>query len=277
MDWDIKVCGDVSEEQREDLRQWVQAWNQQYVSTVETVPAQYLAQAVQTSSTPLRRLLLEVFQYLSTKEVELLVGLTCKAWFHVSRDSEYWKTRFMQEFQPETTEALGCFRAQFLICHRGSCWHCKEFLSLDSIELMCPLHRRPLCKACKDEPVCSLMDVERYILLHDISPSLPKYLEIPTFKLEGVKRAYKEIAIDRFTVYASRRREKLVNCLLERHSKEISPAVIEGIRTFGVEAEYRRIISTSPLMKFLGKCDEKENFQRSVQALARQFADTGTI
>lgn len=276
LDWDVTVCGRIGEEQREQLRQWVEVWNQQYVSTVEKVPAQYLAKAVQTCHTPLRRLLLEVFQYLSVRETELLVGLTCKAWFHVSRDSEHWKSRYLQEFKPVTMDADMCYRTQYLVYYRGSCWNCQKFLSLRDIEMMCPLHKRPLCKTCKDQPICHLVDIGHYVTWHSISPSLLKYLEIPMFKLEGTKKAYKADTIDRVIAYGLCRRAKLVNSLLERHSEDISPALIEEIRTFEVEAKYKSDFSAGVLMKFLGKCEENEDFERSVQTFARKLSNTPT-
>ena len=267
-DLDVVVYGNWNEEQLNELRQWVQAWNQQYVSTVEKIPAQYLAQAVQTSSTPLRRLLLEVFQYLYTREVELLVGLTCKAWFHVSRDSEYWKTRFMQEFQPATTKADTCYRAQYLACFKGSCWSCHKFLPLAEIELMCPVHKRPLCSSCKDKPECQLIELNRLLYWHRISPSLPKYLNIPVFKVKGIKVVYKETALASFIFYANHRRNQLLNLLTEKYEETISPAIIERIRTFDTETRYRRETEsfTVKLSRFLGRNAAKELFEATVHS-----------
>jgi len=49
---DIEFSGEMDKKQLNELRQWVQAWNQQYVSTVEKIPAQYLAQAVNLQHSP---------------------------------------------------------------------------------------------------------------------------------------------------------------------------------------------------------------------------------
>lgn len=48
----------------------------------------YFSQAVRTSSTPLRRLLLTVYEYLTGRDVEVRVALVCKAWYNVSNDPE---------------------------------------------------------------------------------------------------------------------------------------------------------------------------------------------
>ena len=50
---------------------------------------------METTSSPLRRLLLETFQYLELREIEQVVAFVCKQWFHITRDNELWKARYL--------------------------------------------------------------------------------------------------------------------------------------------------------------------------------------
>ena len=95
--------GKLSEDAREEVRKWTETWNQQFQTTEEQVPMQYLTKAVATVSTNARRKLLEVFQYLPVGSLEAGAALACKEWFHVSRDPELWKVRYVLSFHPTQT------------------------------------------------------------------------------------------------------------------------------------------------------------------------------
>lgn len=77
----------TEEKDVEKVRKWVEKWNSQFIVKEEALPVQFKSKAVETTSRPLRRLLLETFQYLELKEIEQLVAFTCKEWFHITRDN----------------------------------------------------------------------------------------------------------------------------------------------------------------------------------------------
>jgi len=276
---DVELKGVEHEKDVERVKAWVSKWNQRFTIDESKVPTQYLAQAVQTSSTPLRRLLLEVFQYLSTKEVELLVGLTCKAWFHESRDSEYWKTRFMQEFQPETTEAASCYRAKFIANYKGSCWSCKQVLSLEEIELKCPLHKRPLCKACsQDKPECWVVSLHSFVHSRSIHPSLPAYLDIRTFMQKRTKKCYYLDMVGKLTQYAEKRRVLLLDVIDRDYSTAVSAKLTTQIRQFDIALLYKSFDYGFARLDFIladyfGRNESKEILSESIRDTIKRLQD----
>ena len=76
--------GHPTQLRKAEVEAWVDHWNQQFAVQEEAVLAQFLRKAVSTASTPLRRLLLEVLQWLAVSEVETGVALVCKTWHHFS-------------------------------------------------------------------------------------------------------------------------------------------------------------------------------------------------
>ena len=272
IDTDVELRGVEKEQDVERVKAWVRKWNQRFTIDESKVPTQYLAKAVQTSSTPLRRLLLEVFQYLSMREVEMLVGLTCKAWFHVSRDSEYWKTRYLLEFQPATTEIDVCYRAKFIAGRMSSCWHCNRFLSLSKIELMCPIRKRPLCIACISTPECRLIPLRYYVSSRNLQTSLPKYLHFSIFLYNGAKTCYLSDANQLMMPYAKRRKALLMHTLAADFASELAKETIVQIEKMSIERIYNASgVSSDKLMRavrtFLGRNEAKEDLTKNVRKL----------
>ena len=199
------------EEDVQRVREWVDAWNRQFTAKEEEVPAQYLQKAVVTESTPLRRLLLEVFQYLSTGDIEKLVAVTCKAWLHVSRDQEFWRTRVISEFHPSETDSQGNYRRKYIALLRSFCWHCHYTPSLDSIFFKCPYFNQPLCKPCSDLSDCQIFSFRKFSSLMMFSYDLLLELQIPNFLYNRAISSYRYMILGKIIPYTEELKVRLIH------------------------------------------------------------------
>jgi len=224
----------------ERVEKWVSKWNQRFVVDPNKVPVQCLVGTVEVASTPLRRLLLEVFQYLSVKEIELQVGFACKQWFQVSRDAEYWKSRFIHNFQPATTDTVTCYRGKFIALHKGCCWSCKKFLQLDQIEMMCPLRNLPLCTDCSENnKECWVISLHSFVRHRYLHPSLPAYLNIQTFVYKNAMSCYYKDMAGKLRRYAERRRTLLLDTIERECATAVSGKMKAAIGRFRIKSLYR--------------------------------------
>ena len=76
----------------QQLRDWVDRWNRQF-----TAPASSVSR-VNSAVGPVRRLLLEVFQYLDLKDLELVAALICRDWLQITRDNDLWRPHYLSSF-----------------------------------------------------------------------------------------------------------------------------------------------------------------------------------
>lgn len=150
------------------------------------------------------------------------MALTCKKWFEVSRDSELWKSRFLLQFKPISTEADACYRRKFIAYQKGNCWSCKTFLPLEDIELICPIRKRPLCKDCsEDNPACFIESVHSFI-------------GIRVFVYQRVKKCYKAEFAGKMIIYAEKRRALLLDMIERDYSNGISAGLKAETGDFGI-------------------------------------------
>ena len=207
-----KVTGKRVQEDRDKavIREWVETWNRQFSAKEEEVPVQFLQKAVVTASTPLRRLLLEVFQYLTMPELETNVALSCKAWFHVSRDEEFWRSRVLSQFEPAETEAQGNYRRKYIAYWQGSCWHCKLVPSIDQICMKCPYFKRPLCTACASIPDLKIWSFRKYSREVLFSYGLLQELNVASFQYRKALSSYLYMIKEKVVPYVEAQKAKLV-------------------------------------------------------------------
>ena len=267
-----KVIGRNVKEDRDKqvVRNWVEAWNRQFSTKEEEVPVQFLQKAVVTASTPLRRLLLEVFQYLTMSEIESLVALSCKAWFHVSRDEEFWRSRVLSQFEPAETEAQGNYRRKYISYWLSSCFHCKKPLSIDQICMKCPYFKRPLCTVCASLPNLKIISFSLYSRRTYFSYELLQELKIPCFQYRRALSSYLYMMVEQVVPYIKAQKAKLIGEIealglpAERTLK-----LITAVESLEVEEYYRVNIQGKwclqpALPEFLGTKRKESRWRKDV-------------
>ena len=256
------------EEDLERVKLWLSRWNRQFLVSEETLPLQYKSKAVKSTSSPNRRLLLEVFQYLNSREVELTVAFTCKAWFHTTRDNELWKTRYLAQFPSSAAHRKPNYRTQFIVWNRRCCWLCGCFVQLDSLQLLCPLHARPLCMKCAQTEQGRIVPLNSYFNERHVTRALAARLNFPYFMYNSVKQNYASELGNIIIPYAEQRRKALLKALYSRPIR-MPQEWLGAIFNFDLQAFYK---GREPLWMgiagsmgvFCGKDDEKEDFAQNL-------------
>lgn len=254
----------------EIVKQWVEQWNSLLRVCVETLPAQFVAKAVGTTSSPLRRLLLETFQYLEMREIEQLVAFVCKEWFHVTRDNEFWKTQYLTSFQPSNICGTDNYRSKFIVIYQNCCWLCHTLISLNEIKLICPVHKRPLCRHCFKTDNGHIVTLNSYFTSRKISSTLVARLDFRHFIYDKFKQNYLSALGDTMLPYAEQRKHSLLSALQMLCPSKISIAELNAIASCDLWDFYKSRYPSSykramwSLSVFCGLDDEKEDFQENV-------------
>ena len=270
-DW-FRFMDTEAREKKREVDTWVIRWNRQFEAREEHVPEKYVEQTVKTTAPVLRRLLLEVFQYLQVPEIDSTVALTCKAWFHVTRDPEYWRTCFISEFNPPTTEEQGNYRRKYISYRLGSCWHCKRLLSLPEISRKCPIFHQPICKTCNFLPECTIISFNSYQLHHKVTQATLTSLNIPSFTQFGTKVSYLLLFRNKMTSYANNRRRILLENIEVNYNERLKKEDKSEVEKFNLEEFYgkeRKIWKLrkgeEALVTFCGLCGKREKVQKNVE------------
>jgi len=248
---------------------WVKDWNEQFITKEETVPAQFLQKTVNTTGTPLRRLLLEVFQWLNTSEIETIVAVCCKAWYHVSREEEFWRTRYVAELHPTETATEGDYRRKYIAYVKGTCWHCKSFLTLHEVYMRCPFFQRNLCKTCSNTPECQITSLNRYSERQNVSMELLKELNIPTFEFRSKPGNYMLVIAAKVVPFIQEQKTRLLRTIEELEGTAGKRAIVEK---FEVEAYYEGrsqafTMADRLIAKCLGRKRSEKNWTSNVKGL----------
>jgi len=258
------VKGDV-----ETVKQWVEQWNGRFQVREETLPAQFRSKRVETTGSPLRRLLLETFQYLELREIEQLVAFVCKEWFHVTRDNELWKTIYLAEFQPSDTSEEGNYRTKFVVQSQECCWLCRKVVSSQEIKLICPVRKRPLCRVCANTDDGCIVTLNSYFNSRKIAYTLVARLGFRHFIYDRFKQNYLTDLAETILPYAEQRKQALLAALQPLCPSKVSEEVLHviatsNLRDFYMEKHpgYGSVVWA--LGVFCGLDDEKERFEENV-------------
>jgi len=253
----------------------VEQWNCQFEHREELVPAQYLGKAVNTAGTPLRRLLLAVFQYCTMAEVERQVAYTCKAWFHVSRDEEYWRTRFVVDYHPSETEAQGDYRRKYIVYMQGSCWHCCKLLEMAEVHFKCSYFKRPLCKVCADLPECEVISFHEYASSHRVTSTTLIHLSVPSFPFRKAKSSYMLLFQRCLTLYSTTRRKQLLATIDSEHAGRLQPTERSLAEEFDLGKyygdRYQRVAGVGKaLVEYCGRSCKRGDGKGKVEAFLEE-------
>jgi hypothetical protein len=261
-----------------EVEAWVRNWNKQFEAAEEDVPEKYMSKAVATTDTALRRLLLEVLQYLTTSETETLVAFACKEWFHVSRDEEFWKGRFISEFTPLETEAQGDYRKKYIAFTRASCWHCKKLQNIKAIYRMSPYFNRPICYACNHLPNCQIESFNSFMKRCKVTQATLDSLQVPSFSYPNtIKSSYILFYQAKLLPYAEARRKLLLSTLESDYPNSLRAEDKEVIAKCNLQAFYGAagvrcwMKGQAAVLKFCGRWGKRENLRKSVEEFLEQF------
>lgn len=269
-----------SEEEKLSTERILLTWNRQFTVNESLVPAIYLRKAVYTEGTPIKRLLLEVLQYLTVTEVETSTGLVSKAWFHVSRDSEYWLLRYFSASQLQVSEKSSDFRRKCIAERLAACWGCNRRPNLYEIAWKCSYFQRPLCWWCSDQPAYSVLSLHYVCCSLQVSRSTLCHLSIPLFLHDSEPSCYHFHFESKVIPYANSTRVLLVQDLTRQFAGKIPAEAIDTIRNFDFGKYYGsakvRTRVEDLLVKFCGGWreagEEKTCVHRFARALKRSSA-----
>ena len=243
------------------------------------VPAIYLQKAINTSETALRRPLLAIYAYLSIQEIETRAVHVCKAWYHVSKDPEHWKSRFISDIRPKETDSYSDYRRKYIFYMRAVCWHCNSTPPCDLVTPRSPLLNRPLCGKCAKKGKCRIETFVRYSRTHFVSLTVLSQLNIPNFDYFGRKSSYILYFRREVAVYASIRRAILLRTIEQEYSGRLDTAVKAAIEAFdlwsyyGQESPSPELPCINALVRFCGKCGRRE--EENVRIFLRNVEKRG--
>ena len=263
------------------MEEWVRGWNRQFEVAEELVPVQYLSKAVSTTGTALRRLLLEVFQWLNTTEMETTAAMCCKAWYHTTREEEFWRTRYIADFHPAETDSQADYRRKYIARIRASCWHCKSDLTFNEIHSLSPYFNRSICTNCFYEKPCKIISFANFSYCLTMSKTALNYLSVPSFQVNHVRCSFLILFKSRLQPYAETRR-KLLLSTLDVHS----PGKLQGEERDRVLAfDFGELCYISlrtkqypvleqALVKFCVKYRKRENVLKSAKQFLAEFSES---
>ena len=257
---------------KEDLkvaRQWAEQWNRRFQVSEETLPVQFKSRAVVTRSSPMRRLLLETFQYLSLREIEQLAAFVCKEWFHTTRENEFWKTRYLAQFDPAKTSEEDNYRSKFIVQTHNCCWICRKFLTLQEIKLICPVRKLPVCQNCSSSDAGCIVTINSYFNHHKITPTLRTRLGFHHFIYNKYRQNYVSDLGNTILPYAERRKKALLEALQPHCPAEISVECLQALTNYDLKGYYKKRFPNCTgilwaLGEFCGLDEARESFEANV-------------
>jgi len=257
-------------EMKAEVASWVGSWNKQFGAVEEEVQKKYVGKAIATNSPSLRRLLLVVFQYLTIAETEAIVAYTCKDWLHVSRDGEFWKTRFIAEFRPSETEAQADYRRKYIAFMRVSCWHCKKLVQIEEIRFKCPHFQRPLCWTCSQQKDCAVESVASFLSSRKVTKATLEALAVPQFPYGRKQCSYSTLYRDKLQPHAEARRRLLLHTIDSHFPGRLRAGERRAIELFDFGQFYlggtRGVVGVEyQLARFCGRSGNRQSERRTAQ------------
>lgn len=270
----FEFINEQSKLKESELRARIDAWNRQFLVREEDLPAVYCSQAIRTSSTPLRRLLLLIYQYLTVEVVEARAALVCKAWYHVSRDSEGWKSRFFAVFRSWKSDPNSDYRKLYILYHLNSCWSCGCLPPLRFISTKCPYFKRPLCRKCAIQQPCSPTTIGRYAQDRCITMPLVATFNLPTFSHTYGLCNYRVVFAKVLVPYFTQAKAKLI-AIIEQEFGQKAAEAKNQVEEFNVERYYQGYNSQGSgekeIARMLGRKRKESSWKQSVRQLIRNL------
>lgn len=173
-------------EKRQEVEQWIDAWNQQFTLSMQWLQV-YMHKQVMSAQPPNRRGLLECFKYLDVRTLAR-VGGACKAWYHVSWEDEVWDLHVPGILGVGVQEGSG--RAAYIFAYFALCLHCKKPLQNIERHMICPLTKRPKCLTCFANRSYRPLTLDWVKREERLSVKTLKELQVPIFDFHNHRCVY---------------------------------------------------------------------------------------
>lgn len=269
---DFELIGVTSQPHLEAIETWTYTWNLQFEVDEGQIPEKYLRKGVESNETPLRRTLLTVYEYLSVVEIETLAACVCRAWYHITRDQELWKLRFIREFNPVETELDGEYRRKYMAFERNRCWHCHRIPIVNEVKRKCKLEGKPLCVPCSRLRECRVVTLHSFSKQRNVPLKTLERLQVPYFEYYSGKSCYLHLIIERVLPHAEHRRSLLLQLLRTQYT-DMKEEDLEMMAQFPLNEYYKYELIQPPtqieqlLVLFCGKNGVKEILTKTVDRL----------
>ena len=253
-----------------EIEKYVKEKNERLLCPKERLPSSLETKKVHTEPPAHRRLLIETFAFLSVMDCETAVALVCKAWLHVSRDQEAWKSRYITYFNPAVTVPEADYRSKYALDNRNSCWSCNKVCDAMTAFSTLVFGNRVVCSLCEELKECQMVDVLFFAQDAFMEKSTIKQLDFPKVKRITIFsksktfpcNSYPKMMYGPIVVYAEWRRRVLLSMLAANYSHLVS--VADAVKKYDLSAWYRTRNSSGltsvqmALVKFCGKTKGNE-------------------
>jgi len=148
------------------------------------------------------------------------VAFVCKQWFHITRDNELWKARYLTLPNPSDIKEDNYLASESYVAKAAAGSATTSFL-----------WRSWLC--CVQSASCLSVLTALWSLSMPISGkdsnSLAARLDFGHFTYRRFRQSYLYDLANTIVPYAEKRRQVLLACLQSRHSSEVSQATLTSI------------------------------------------------
>jgi len=277
------VVGVTEEAHRITLAKWVEGWNARFTVDEGAVELQYTCKGVHTAGTPDRRVLLCVYPYLSIRDIANTAAAVCKAWYHISKDSEHWKARFLADFQPAQTHSQDDYLRKYIAHVRSACWHCQRLTALTDIRRKCRLQGQPLCVPCSRLKECRVVTLHSFCKDNWVARGTLLRLQVPCFECYSGKASYLLVIVSKLMPHAESRRKLLLSALRTPPFQLLTDTELELISQLDLESFYKHDQKSlfCPLVKslacFCGKNGVREHLPSSILAFTTSVLSTRCV
>lgn len=155
------------------FEEWVSKWNSQF-KPVSTWKVGDPPQIIHFS-----RGYIEVFKFLTHKDICVLVGLTCRVWRELGWSEELWTFMTRRDFPLEAIPSTPNAREGYMKLYTQACLACCRLPQ--QIKVICPVSKRPICASCFQKPGSSVFQVTEYASLLGISQDYMREASIPVY------------------------------------------------------------------------------------------------
>ena len=192
-------------EKRQEVEEWIEAWNQQFTLSMEWMQV-YMHKQVTSAQPHNRRALLECFKYLDVRTL-VRVGEACKAWYHVSWEAEIWDVHVLAVLGEGVQQGSG--RSAYVFAYFSLCLHCKKPLQNSERHMICPLTKRPKCLACFANRNYRPLTLD-WVKRDRLSVKTLKELQVPIFNFHNRQCVYLYMLEGKLGLYRKQRALQLV-------------------------------------------------------------------
>lgn len=198
-----------SAENQSAFSQWTEKWNEQFRPRgITSLPIQTVPTFI-----PISRAHIEIFKFLTCKEVCLLVGLTCKAWKVQGWSQELWVDFLARDFPCEVRASGVSAREGYIRLRAQTCLACSKTPPNGQLRVICPVSQRPICSNCFQKPGSSVFKINEYATLMGVSKDYMREAEVPVYAYNNKHWVFSHLADSKIHQFRVKRRAEMLESL----------------------------------------------------------------